>query len=190
MTRAVQPAALIRKYYSGNPEAWNLLLTHSRLVTKRSLKITRTLLAQEVRVDQQFVAEAAMLHDIGMIMTDTPDLHCFGRDPYLFHGIKGKEILEAEGLPRHARVAERHIGVGLTAEEILQQQLPLPARDMLPETLEERLISYADLFYSKGENHRHLEKNPAEVRKELAEYGYDKVAIFDRWLLEFEPELN
>lgn len=190
MKRVVRPAELIRKYYSDNPKAWELLLDHSRLVTKRSLKIARTLLAQGVCVDQDFIAEAAMLHDIGMIMTDTPNLYCFGSDPYLCHGIRGKEILDREGLFRHGRVAERHIGVGLTAREIVQQQLPLPAQDMLPETLEERLISYADLFYSKGKKHRHLEKTPAKVRKELLEYGEDKIAIFDRWLLEFEPDLS
>ena len=190
MKRKVRPAELIRKYYSSNPEAWEILLNHSRLVTKKSLKIARALISRGISIDLQFVAEAAMLHDIGMIMTDTPDLHCFGSGSYLEHGIKGKEILEHEGLFRHARVSERHIGVGLTATEIKQQKLPLPARDMRPETLEERLISYADLYYSKGEDRNDNGKSPEEVRRSLEEYGRDKIEIFNNWLKLFEPELS
>lgn len=190
MKRKVRPAELIQKYYSNNPEAWEILLSHSRLVTKRSLKIARALITRGRSIDLQFVAEAAMLHDIGMIMTDTPDLHCFGNGSYLEHGLKGKEILEREGLMRHARVSERHIGVGLTAMEIKQQNLPLPAWDMVPETLEEQLISYADLYYSKGGGDSEKGKSPEEVRQNLKEYGHDKIEIFNRWLKLFEPELS
>lgn len=190
MKRKVRPAELIRKYYSSNPDAWDILLNHSRLVTQRSLKIARTLITRGFPLDLQFIAEAAMLHDIGMIMTDTPDLHCFGSGSYLEHGIKGKEILEHEGLMRHARVSERHIGVGLTATEIKQQNLPLPVRDMIPETLEEQLISYADLYYSKGGGDNDKEKSPEEVRQNLTEYGLDKIKIFNKWLKLFEPELS
>jgi uncharacterized protein len=190
MTKTLHTSQLIEKYYSSNPAAWKILLNHSRLVTKRSLKIARALISRGVHVDLQFIAEAAMLHDIGIIMTDTPDLFCFGNGSYLEHGIKGKEILESEGLFRHARVSERHIGVGLTAAEIEQQKLPLPARDMVPETLEEQLISYADLYYSKGIGRNNTDKLPDEVRHDLEEYGSDKIEIFNNWIELFEPELS
>ena len=91
-----------------------------------------------------------MLHDIGVGECDAPSIKCFGSAPYICHGIEGARILRAEGLPRHARVAERHTGSGLTAEEIKERNLPLPQQDFLPETLEERLICYADKFYSKS----------------------------------------
>ncbi len=58
---------------------------------------------------------------------------------YIYHAPAGRALLEHEGLERHALVAERHIGLGITREEIIQQQLPLPRRDMLCESLEERL---------------------------------------------------
>ncbi|MEA3544411.1 MAG: HD domain-containing protein [Thermodesulfobacteriota bacterium] len=190
MTKNIRPAEVIRKYYSNNPVASKILLDHSRLVTKKSLKIARDLLSQGKSIDLKFVAEAAMLHDIGMFLTDTPELGCNGEGSYLQHGIKGKELLEKEGLFKHARVCERHIGVGLTAAEIEQQQLPLPARDMQPETLEEQIICYADLFYSKGKNKLGQEKQPEEVRGKLKRYGKDKVEVFDRWLKMFEPELR
>ncbi len=187
MRIVVHPAKIIRKYYSDNPRAWKILLDHSRLVTRRALKIGHYLQAQGESVNLGFLAEAAMLHDIGMIMTDTPELGCNGKGSYLQHGIRGKEILEQEGLFKHARVCERHIGVGLTAEEIVIQKLPLPSRDMLPESVEEQIISYADLFYSKGEKNRNLVKTPKEVRDKLKTYGNNKIMIFDQWLEKFEP---
>ena len=187
MSTKVRPADIIRKYYALNPQTWQVLLDHSRLVTRRALRIARSLQSSET-VDIQFIAEAAMLHDIGMILTNTPELGCFGDGSYLSHGVKGRELLEAEGLPRHALVCERHIGIGLSADEIREQQLPLPQRDMLPETLEEQIICYADLFYSKDLKKRHKEKSPAKVRKVLEKFGATKGEVFSRWQQKFEPE--
>ena len=190
MQERIFPAQLINKYYSAAPLARQILLDHSRLVTRKALKIGRELQSHGIAVDLKFLAEAAMLHDIGMIRTDTPKLGCYGEGNYLQHGIRGQEILEAEGLPKHARACERHIGVGLTADEIRRQHLPLPARDMLPETLEEQIISYADLFYSKGGVSPAREKTATKVRKNLKKYGKNKVDIFNQWQKEFEPELS
>lgn len=189
MPATVRPAELIRKYYAAQPVAWEILLNHSRSVTRRALKVAHFLNIKET-VDLQFIAEAAMLHDIGIIKTNTPDLDCHGEAPYLYHGIAGRALLEKEGLFRHALVCERHIGIGLTAAEIREQNLPLPPRDMLPISLEEQIICYADLFYSKGMKNREREKSPAKVRKSLQRYGPDKVATFDQWLYYFEPELS
>ncbi|MCK4502272.1 MAG: phosphohydrolase [Desulfuromonadales bacterium] len=185
----MNPEKLIHKYYRKNKLAETILLEHSRMVTSRALKISNFLQSQGIAVDQNFVAEAAMLHGIGIVFTDTPELGCNGNGSYLQHGIRGKEILLQEGLPQHARVCERHIGVGLTATEIRQQNLPLPGHDMLPETIEEQIISYADLFYSKNRDNRNFEKSPDEVRAKLKQYGANKVDIFNQWLAKFEPEL-
>jgi uncharacterized protein len=89
--------------------------------------------------------------------------------------------LEAEGWPRHALVCERHIGVGLSAAAIVAQHLPLPLRDMIPETPEEVIISYADLFFSKGEQELTREKEVERVRQSLARFGTENLATFDRW---------
>jgi uncharacterized protein len=189
MTAIIRPAALIRKYYQDSPVALRVLLDHSRLVTRRAVRIAERLHSSET-VDLRFLAEAAMLHDIGSIRTYAPDLGCFGTLPYLCHGIKGRELLEAEGLYRHALVCERHIGVGLTAEEIQKNRLPLPARDMIPVTLEEQIICYADLFYSKNPQERGRENDPATVRSILRRFGPGKTVVFDRWLERFEPQLR
>ncbi|MCF6179599.1 MAG: HD domain-containing protein [Geopsychrobacter sp.] len=182
----IRPADLIRKYYAKSPKAHSILLDHSRLVTRKAIIIARDI-RLSAAIDVDFIAEAAMLHDIGMIYTHLPELFCYGDLPYLAHGIKGAEILKAEGLPRHARVCERHIGIGLTAAEIIAQALPLPRRNMLPETLEEKIICFADLFFSKNSRDRQREKRPAEVRAGLLHYGPEKGQIFDVWLRLFTP---
>ena len=78
-------------------------------------------------------------------------------------------MLLEEGLPRHALVCERHIGAGLTADEIRNQGLPLPAVDMLPLTVEEKLVCYADNFFSKS--HIAPARTYEQVRSQMARYG-------------------
>lgn len=68
-----------------------------------------------------------------------------------------------------ARICERHTGSGLTAEEIRTGALPLPERDFLPETMEERLICLADKFFSKSGSMK--EKSMAKVRLSMAKFG-------------------
>ena len=55
-------------------------------------------------------------------------------------------------------------------EEIEKQNLPVPHQDLLPETVEEQIICYADKFCSKthlGEGARTIDR----VRRSLAKFG-------------------
>jgi len=94
-------------------------------------------------------------------------------------------LLRAAGLPRHALVCERHIGVGLSVADIDRQQLPLPRRDMLPVSLEEQIVAYADLFFSKSADGPGGPRSASAVRTKLARFGADKVAVFDSWHARF-----
>ena len=100
----------------------------------------------------------------------------------------GRAILEQEGYPLHALVCERHTGVGLTCEEIIRKELPLPHRDMCPESLAEQIVCFADLFYSKNPGKLGERKTVAKVRKKLLPFGVEKVAVFDAWLIKFDPD--
>ncbi len=140
--------AIIEKYTEGNPRLRHIIVGHSRAVASKALEIASS--RRDLALDLEFVEEAAMLHDIGIVRVDAPSIFCFGREPYICHGVLGGEILRSEGLPRHARVAELHTGSGITVADIEAQKLPLPVRDYLPETLEEKLICYADKFFSKS----------------------------------------
>lgn len=157
-------------------------MIHSTLVTKRAVRICD--LHPELSLDRQFVIEAAMLHDIGIFKCDAPGIYCFGSEPYLIHGRIGAELLRAEGFPKHARVCERHTGVGITKEEIIKLNLPLPHEDFLPETMEEKVICYADKFYSK--THPEVEKTIEQAERSLKRFGEDGVERFKLWEKLFE----
>jgi len=180
----MNPIALIEKYYPPGSEGHRILLRHSERVAAKAVACALALDRREP-VDVEFVREAALLHDIGILFTNAPDLGCHGELPYLAHGYKGRELLEQEGLPRHALVCERHIGVGLTAEEIRAHHLPLPVRDMLPLTIEEQIVTYADLFFSKNPKEKDRERTPDQVRETLTRFGKDKLAVFDAWQARF-----
>lgn len=169
---------IIDKYYSGNPKLKDILVRHSQSVTELSLKIAAA--HPELNIDVDFVKEAAMLHDIGIIRTDAPDIFCFGDKPYICHGYLGAEMLRAEGFPRHARVCERHTGAGLTRENIISQHVPVPVQDYLPETIEEQLICYADKFYSK--THLDRVKTVERALKSVSKFGEDGARRFKHWM--------
>ena len=142
---------IIEKYYKKGTPLYDILLSHSVSVSNKALKLARQ---SGLDIDLQFVQEAAMLHDIGIFLTDAPSIQCFGKHSYVEHGYLGAELLRSEGLPRHALVCERHTGTGISLEEIIERNLPLPHRDMVPVSLEEQLICYADIFYSKTLKYR------------------------------------
>ncbi|MGO0122612.1 HD domain-containing protein [Desulfothermobacter acidiphilus] len=182
----VNPYRLLQKYYPPCTPLYRLLLTHGLMVARKALQVADRwpLLA----LDRRFIYEAAILHDIGIFLTNAPSLGCYGTKPYICHGYLGREILEREGYPRHALVAERHVGVGITREEIIQRQLPLPPRDMVPQSWEEKIIAYADKFFSKGEEHLTREKTLAEIEADLGRIGPEKVAIFRNWHRELQGQ--
>lgn len=176
----MEPIKLIEKYYPQGSTAHRALLRHSLRVAELATRIARRL-SPSTAVDVAFVEQAALLHDIGILHTDAPEIGCYGSLPYLAHAYKGREMLEAEGLPRHALVCDRHVGIGLSAAEIISKRLPLPHRDMLPMTIEEQIVTYADLFFSKSVKEKDRLRPVEKVRNKLAGYGAEKLAAFEAW---------
>ena len=173
--------AIIDKYYPADNELRRVLLKHSRQVANRCLEIAEK--HKELALDKQFLEEAAMLHDIGIFLTDADAIHCYGKYHYLCHGYLGADLLRKEGLPRHALVAERHTGTGLTLKQILERDLPVPHRDMCPQSLEEKVVCFADKFYSKTRPTE--EKTVEQAEKSLAKFGPEGVEIFRGWCRQF-----
>ncbi len=183
--KLLNPLNLLKKYFDGNEKGFDIVYEHSRLVAGKALTVA---LSQGLEGSVlKFIEEAALLHDIGVVGTNTPRLGCRGTASYLCHGILGRGILEREGYPEHGLVCERHIGVGLTLEDIISQDLPLPLREMTPVTISQRIICFADLFYTKKPDRIDRELTPDEVRRGLARFGEKKVETFDAWLREFLP---
>ena len=122
-------------------EALNLLLKagcservvkHCKAVSAFATKIARACQKKGHNVNIQLVEIGALLHDMGRSKTHKVD-----------HAWMGSEIARSLGLPKSvALIIERHAGGGIPSEEA--RQLGLPVRDYLPQTLEEKIVCYAD----------------------------------------------
>lgn len=183
---------IIDKFYPADDNLRRLLIHHSRQVADRALLIARR--HPELKADLIFLENAAMLHDIGICCTNAPSIYCEGAEPYLLHGRLGAEMMrdearlrgadEAAMCEKIARVCERHTGTGLTAQNIREQQLPLPEQDFLPETTEEIIVCYADKFYSKS--HPERERTVEQTAQSLEKFGHEGVEKFLGWAAMFE----
>lgn len=176
----ISPLAIIDKYYStdaSDTALRNLLLHHSWQVASMALRCAAR--HPELPMDRQLIFSGALLHDIGVYLTHAPSIHCHGELHYLMHGFAGAQLLRIEGLEAEARICERHTGTGLSREAILDAELPIEACDYFPETLEEKLICYADKFFSKSKPHRILSFEGA--RQSLVRFGMDGVKRFEEW---------
>lgn len=177
---------IIGRFYgsSENATARDILIGHSRAVADFALEINRT---RNLKLDPTQVETAAMLHDIGIIRTHAPGIGCQGTAPYIRHGIIGADMLRGLEQPEWVcRIAERHTGVGITHDDIINQGLDLPTdRVMTPETLLEKLICYADKFYSKRLGQLDRRKTFEQVFSEVSRFGSDNSDRFLRLHKEF-----
>lgn len=208
--------ALLHRYYPEDNALRRMLLHHSRQVCARALQIVER--HPELGANRNLVEAGAMLHDIGIFLTDAPGIHCHGTAHYILHGSLGAQLLrnEAEQLKEEklqevqlqevqlqevelqevqlqeelhfyealARICERHTGTGLTRQTIIERGLPDPQQDLLPETIEEQIICYADKFYSKS--HLERERTIAQTLQSLEKFGDEGVEKFRHWTELFE----
>jgi uncharacterized protein len=181
----LDPISIITEYYNPDSLAYRLLIAHGRLVGDFALAAAKQV--SHLNPDLDFIRKAAMLHDIGIFHTHAPKLGCSGDRPYICHGYLGRELLEEKGLMRLALVCERHVGTGITAEDVRTHRLPLPERDMVPVSLEEQIICYADKFFSKSGPSDSPSKPISDIKAGLLPFGAEKVAQFERWVQMFNP---
>lgn len=168
---------IIDTYYKKGTKLYNIYMSHVTDVAGKSLSIAQK--HPELAVNVRFIEEVAMLHDIGIFMTNAPHIACEGSYPYICHGYLGRELLTEKGYPKHGLVSERHTGTGLSLETIINRNLPVPHRDMRPQSLEEKIICFADKFFSKSQLGK--EKPIKKIRQNLANHGWHQVEVFDQW---------
>ena len=175
----MNPFKLIDKYYKQGSRARYMLIEHSRLVTQKALEMARRV--KHLNPDTEFIRRAAMLHDIGIMFTNAPGIGCFGEADYVCHGHLGAELLKKEGLPGCARVCETHVGVGLSVKDIMSQRIPIPKKDMVPTSLEEQIICFADKFFSKNPATLYERRPFEKIKKEISCYGRKKGEKLEEW---------
>jgi uncharacterized protein len=180
----MSPLDIIAEFYEPGSGSHQILVEHGRQVADKAVEVAMRV--SHLKPNLNFIKEAAMLHDLAIFETNTPELGCTGKHPYVCHGYLGRKILENKGLPMHGLVCERHVGVGISSEEIRRYHLPLPERDMIPISIEEQIICYADKFYSKNGETDGREKSVEDILNSLYRYGPEKAARFQSWLRLFK----
>ena len=103
-------AISLLKKYAKDEEQFRKVLAHSKAVQKAALKIAKKI----SNADIEFIKLSSLLHDIGRFSCKP------GTKESIRHGIKGADILRKEKLPKFAKVAERHMGVGITKQDIIK----------------------------------------------------------------------
>jgi uncharacterized protein len=182
----MNPLEVIAEFYEPGSRSHQIIVKHGQQVADKAVEAA--LRVSHLKPDLNFIKEAAMLHDIGIFETDSPDLGCTGKHPYVCHGYLGRKILENKGLPMHGLVCERHVGVGISSEDIRRYHLPLPQRDMVPISIEEQIICYADKFYSKNGKTGGDERSVEDILSALCRYGPEKAARFQSWMRLFKEK--
>lgn len=175
---------LITKYFPKESLARHYYLNHVEAVMQFALEICR--LHPELHADTKIVKEGALLHDIGICRVHAPNIGCYGDHPYICHGILGAEIVMNElHDPILSQICITHVGIGITIQDIEKQNLPLPKQNMIPQTIEEKIVCYADKFFSKSEKHLTAPKTVEEIRKKLPLLGEGKLETFNAWTIQF-----
>ncbi len=139
--------SIIDRYYPAGTPLRDIYIRHCRAVAQKALEIADR---AGLPIDRDTIEAAAMLHDIGIFATNA-----------------GEEI---------AAVAERHTGSGITAKEIIDRNLPLPHCDYCPRTQLERLVCYADKFFSKSGDM--TEKSLEQAMSSAASFGNESLERF------------
>jgi uncharacterized protein len=118
----------------------------------------------------RLVEIGGLLHDIGRSRSHEVD-----------HAVVGAEILKEMGLSEAlVLIVERHIGAGIPADEAVE--LGLPERHYLPESLEEKIVAYADKLLS-GRREVPIEVTIKDFSTKL---GEDHPSIDRLWTIHYE----
>jgi len=167
----------LHERFAPDRAAFELVWTHCRIVCE----IAEQFLTDDL--DRELVRAGALLHDIGVYRLRR-------EEAYIRHGLLGHELLRTLEIPEPlARFCSHHTGVGLSREEVLSQDLPLPPADYLAESPEETLVMYADKFHSKTTPPRFV--TAASYTRAVRRFGAAQAARFTALVDHFgEPDLN
>ena len=166
----------LHQKYAKSDADLTLIYTHCQIVEAIAMQL---LDAKPIQgIDRDLVRVGCLLHDIGAYEVLEEGKFVRG----VRHGTIGEDILKNEGYSETIwRFASHHTGVGLTEQDVMDQNLPIPVADYTAKTNEERIIMYADKFHSKS-------NPPSEApyfcsfdwfRNSVQKFGSDKAAKFD-----------
>jgi uncharacterized protein len=129
------------------------VINHCIAVADLALEIARR---HHDGVDEKLVFAGALLHDMGRARSHGVD-----------HGYVGGEMARALKMNEHlVRIIQRHVGAGITAVEA--KELGLPSIDLMPETIEEKIVAHADNLID-GSRRTSIEDTIVNLKTKLGE---------------------
>jgi uncharacterized protein len=132
------------------------VIKHCEAVARLAVRIAKRCLKNGVNVNIQLIRIGALLHDIGR--SKTHKVH---------HAVIGAEIAKTLDLPKPIiSIIERHVGGGISSDEAAK--LGWPSGKYMPETLEEKIVSYADKLI-EGTHIIPIEETLKRFRMDLGE---------------------
>lgn len=171
---------LLHKKYAPSQKVFEEIWQHSEIIRDIAFElIDNNNLAS---INKKLVETGCLLHDIGVYHLYSIE-GILDEENYIQHGVLGYKLLKDNGFEEQlCRFASHHTGVGLTAEEIARNDLPLPKEDLLADTEEERLVMYSDKFHSKMPS----QFNTFEwYKKHVMRFGNDKVKEFKQMAVDY-----
>ena len=116
------------------------VIKHCKAVAAAATALAEVCRKKGIEVDLQLVEIGALLHDIGR--SRTHGVH---------HARAGVEIAKSLNLPEPVvSIIDRHVGGGITADEAAR--IGWEPKSYVPQTLEEKLVSYADLTVARSKS--------------------------------------
>jgi uncharacterized protein len=136
------------------------VISHCTAVAELAVETAGKLEGKGIKINIELVEAGALLHDLGRSKNHTVN-----------HAIIGAEIANSIGLPEPViKIIKRHVGAGITAEEA--QLLGWPKDTYTPQTLEEKVVSYADKLIDQSKKipiETEIKRLQKENKKEAAE---------------------
>ena len=131
-------------------------------VSGLAVEIAQACKDKGLNVDVELVEIGALLHDIGRSRTHS-----------VHHAVAGAEIARSLCLPDAlVSIIKRHVGGGITAREATKLGWP---RDVyMPQTLEEKIVSYADKLI-EGSRRVPIERTIEAFSKELPPAAAERI---------------
>jgi len=138
------------------------VIRHVEAVSELAVEIAQVCKEKGLRVDLDLVETGALLHDIGRSKTHS-----------LHHAVIGVDIAKSLGLPDPViSIIKKHVGGGITTREA--KKLGWPKDVYIPQTLEEKIVSYADKLI-EGSRRVPIERTIKNFSKELPPSAVERV---------------
>lgn len=146
------------------------VIRHCKAVAELAVEIAKACRKNGVEVDLELVEIGALLHDIGRAKTHS-----------VHHAVVGAEIAKSLGLSEPLiSIIKRHVGGGITAKEA--KKLEWPNSIYIPQTIEEKIVSYADKLI-EGSRRVPIERTIENFSRELSPSAITRIRRLHREML-------